>query len=174
VTTLRPEPLTSERFAPYGRIVTTPGRDPDAAGPGWRWWGEATRLSGDGRAWAIGHLSLERTALRFDWAERHMRSEEVVLATGRDLVVYAGPALHPDEAERLPPLDEFHVFRVPAGSGVVLNRGVWHGAPFAADEPTSALVLLLEGTAPDDVTVVRFPETPVAVEGGVGPSQGAS
>jgi ureidoglycolate hydrolase len=56
------------------------------------------------------------------------------------------------------------VFRVPAGSGVVLDRGVWHGAPFAAGEKTSAIVLILEGTGRDDLTLMRFPETPVDVE----------
>jgi ureidoglycolate lyase len=168
VTTLEVEALTAEAFAPFGELIATPGRDPDATGGGWRWWGEESLLAGDGRAWGIGHLELAATALHIDWAERHMRSAEVVLASGGDLLVYVGPPHHREAPERLPPLEEFRVFRLPRGNGVVLDKGVWHGAPFARDGATSALVLLLEGTGRDDVTVVRFPDTPIEVRDELG------
>jgi ureidoglycolate hydrolase len=125
-------------------------------------------LSGDGRPWGLGYLDLRPVDPAFDWAERHMRTLEAILATADDLLVYVGPSEHPEEPDRLPALDRFRAFRVPAGSGVVMDRGVWHGAPFAARGPTPALVLIQEGTGRHDVTVVRFPETPVPIEAGSG------
>jgi ureidoglycolate lyase len=163
VTTLRVEPLTPGSFEPFGEIIAAPSRSPDASGPGWQWWGETTLLTGDGRAWGIGHLALGAAELEFDWAERHMRTKEVVIATSGDLLVYVAPALHPDEPSRLPPLDDFRVFRVPAGVGVALAAGVWHGAPLAAGDRGAALVLLQEGTGREDVTMVRFADSPVTV-----------
>jgi ureidoglycolate lyase len=156
------EPVSREAFAPFGRVLETPGRAEDASGPGWRWWGEMTTLATDGRAWTIGWLDLRPSSAEFDWAERHMRSPEGVVATTGDLFVYVAPPEHPEEPDRLPPLDRFRVFRVPAGTGVVLDPGVWHGAPLAEAE-TTAMVLLLEGTGKDDVSVVRFEDTPVTV-----------
>ena len=163
MTALPLEDLNAAEFEPYGRVVELPSESPHAEGPGWRWWGEILALEGDGRSWGVGYLELAPTPLFFDWAERHMRSREAVIATSGDLGVYVGPADHPEEPERIPPRERFRVFRVRSGSAVVLEPAVWHGAPFALDGPASALVLLLEGTGRDDVTIVRFDQDPVAI-----------
>ncbi len=161
---LKVRELSPEGFAPYGRVVEAPPRPADASGPGWTWWAETALLSGDGRPWGLGYLTLEPTDLRFDWAERHMRTLEAVFPAGGDAFVYVGPPDHPEKPQRLPSFERFEVFRVPAGKGVVMDRGVWHGAPFATDAPSGAIVLILEGTGRSDVTLARFPDTPVAFE----------
>jgi ureidoglycolate hydrolase len=156
--------LTREAFEPFGRVIQRPARDHDATGPGWSWWAETHLLHGDGRRWGIGYLDLEPARLRFDWAERHMRTLEAIVPLGGDCLVYVAPPDHPDEPGRLPPFDRFQVFRVTAGSGVVMDPGVWHGAPLADGGPTQAMVLILEGTGQEDVTMVRFEETPVEIQ----------
>jgi ureidoglycolate lyase len=164
--TLKVRELSAEAFAPFGRVIRSPSRPSDASGPGWSWWAETVLLAGDGRPWGVGYLDLEPTELRFDWAERHLRTLEAIIPTGGDVFVYTGPREHPDDPGRLPPFERFEVFRVPAGQGVVMDRGVWHGAPFAAGGRTGAVVLIQEGTGRSDVTLVRFPDTPVAFEEG--------
>lgn len=154
------EPLTEEAFAPFGTVLSQPAADSAADGSGWHWWGEVAALPNDGRRWAFGYLALEPAPLTIDWAEHHLRSPEVVLASGSEIAVYVAPR-GPSQS---PPLEELRVFAVPPGCGVVLDPGVWHGAPLALAGPTSAFVLLLEGTGRDDVTVVRFPDSPIAVE----------
>jgi hypothetical protein len=42
---------------------------------------------------------------------------------------------------------------------------VWHGAPLAEGGRARAIVLLLEGTGHEDVTVVRFEDEPVGIDG---------
>src|SRR5215211_5339757 len=155
--------LTPGAFAPFGEVIDQPGRMPDATGPGWQWWGETALLAADSRPYGIGYLALQPTDLRFDWAERHMRSPEMLIPTD-DCLVYVGPPEHPEEPELLPPLDRFQVFRVRQGQGVLLHPGVWHGAPLAIDRPLNVVVLLLQGTGASDTSVVRFGETPVEID----------
>jgi ureidoglycolate hydrolase len=162
--TLPVRALTPQAFAPFGRVIAPPERGEDAEGPGWRWWAETVLLDGDERPWGVGYLDLQPAAPRFDWAERHLRTLEAVIPVAGDCLLYVAPAEHVDEPGRPPALDRFNVFGIPAGCGVVLDRGVWHGAPLADGGPARAIVLILEGTGHDDVTVVRFEATPVAIE----------
>ena len=156
--------LTADAFRPYGRVIERPARDRDANGPGWTWWAETVLLEGDGRPWGVGYLDLEPAAPRVDWAERHMRTPETIVPISGACLVYVAPADHPDEPERLPPLDRFEVFRVPPGSGVVMDRAVWHGAPLADGGAARAIVLIHEGTGRDDVTLVRFEDAPIEID----------
>ena len=156
--------LSADAFRPYGRVIDRPDRERDAAGPGWDWWAETVMLEGDGRPWGVGYLDLEPSDPRFDWAERHMRSLETIVPVSGSCLVYVAPPEHPEEPDRLADFDRFEVFRVPPGTGVVMDAGVWHGAPLADGGPARAIVLILEGTGRDDVTVVRFEEDPVEID----------
>jgi len=163
--------LTPDAFAPFGEVIGQPPRAADASGPGWQWWGETALLAADtgsaegrgGRPYGIGYLDLQPAELRFDWAERHMRSAEMLIPAG-DCLVYVGPPEHPAEPGLAPPLDRFQVFRVRQGQAVLLYPGVWHGAPLAIDRPVNVVVLLLAGTGASDTSLVRFSESPVGIE----------
>lgn len=171
MTVLVAEELTADAFADLGHVIDRPPRDHDADGPGWQWWAETSALRSDGRPWTFGYLNLTTSPLRFDWAERHLRTQEVVVAGSSDILMYVAAPVA-GEPDRLPPLDSFRVFRVPAGRALVMEPGVWHGAPLTLDLDSNALVLLLEGTGRDDVTVVRFSDTPVEIEVRGGTSDG--
>jgi ureidoglycolate lyase len=157
--------LTPAAFAPFGRVIQRPGRTVDASGPGWQWWAETMLLATDGRPFGVGYLDLQPAALRFDWAERHISTPEMLVPLSSACLVYAGPAEPREPAGQLPPLDSFRVFRVRPGTGVVLNPGVWHGAPLAEGAATQVMCLILQHTGRDDVTLVRFPDQAVAIEG---------
>jgi ureidoglycolate lyase len=163
MTTLRVRELTPEAFAPYGDVIRLPARGEDASGPGWRWWAETVSLPTDGRSFGVGYLDLSGSPMRFGWAERHLRSVEVVLPLAGDCLLYVGPAERLEQPDAIVERERFEVFRLHPGTGVAMRAGVWHGAPLS-QTPSSALVLLLEGTGRDDVTVVRFEDDPVGVE----------
>ena len=161
---LKIEDLTVEAFISFGEVIMQPTRAHDAAGPGWTWWGENHLLAGGDRNYAIGYLDLHPAELAFDWAERHMHSDELLIPMGWDCLVYVGPPDYPEEPTRLPPLERFRVFHLRQGQGVLLSKGVWHGAPLALDKPLNVVVLLLKDTGRVDGHVVRFEETPVQIE----------
>jgi ureidoglycolate hydrolase len=78
--------------------------------------------------------------------------------------VYVGPPDDLDQPTHLPDLERFRVFRLREGQGVLLGKGVWHGAPMALDKPLNVTVLLLKDTGKVDGHVVRFEDTPVQIE----------
>jgi ureidoglycolate lyase len=155
--------LTPDSFAPFGQLIAQPAGAPSATGPGWQWWGELALLVADGRPFGIGYLDLQPAELRFDWAERHMRSSEMLIPAGGDCLVYVGPPDHLETPDRLPALDRFQAFRLRQGQAVVLKPGVWHGAPLAIDRPLNVVVLLLQGSGANDTSLVRFTDTPVEI-----------
>ncbi len=156
--------LTPSAFAPFGSVIEQPERPRDAGGPGWQWWGEMVNMAGGDRPYAIGFLDLQPVARRFDWAERHMQTDELLAPLHAGCLVYVAPPEHLDEPDHLPALDHFQVFRVRQGQAVLLNKGVWHGAPLADDRSTNVLVILKHNTSDGDIHLVRFEETPVSVE----------
>src|SRR5690349_2582792 len=109
------ENLTAQAFAPFGAVIEQPKRPTDASGSGWQWWGEMVNLAGGDRPYSIGYLDLQPAPLRFDWAERHMHSDELLTPLGGDCLVYVGPPDHPDEPAHLADLNRFRVFRVCKG-----------------------------------------------------------
>jgi ureidoglycolate hydrolase len=93
-----------------------------------------------------------------------MHSDELLIPMGEDCLVYVAPPDYPDEPDRLPPFERFRVFRLRRGQGVLLGKGVWHGAPMALDKPLNVAVLLLKDTGKVDGHVVKFEETPIQIE----------
>jgi ureidoglycolate hydrolase len=156
-TELAVSPLDPETFARYGTVLEQPARAHDAEGPGWRWWAETATLAATGSAYGIGFLDLRPAPLRFDWAERHERSPEMIVALAGSCLVYVSAAAPEREAPGM-----FEVFRLGSGQGVILAPGVWHGAPLAVDGPSAAIVLLRERTGIEDTVIVRFGEVPIA------------
>lgn len=157
------EELSPESFAAFGQVIEQPPRPNDASGPGWRWWGENLLMAGGERNYAVGYLALEPTALCFDWAERHMHTDELVIPLAGDCMVYAAPSGFPAELGRMPPLESFRAFRVRLGQAVLFGKGVWHGAPLALDRATQAIVLLLHGTGQQDAHIIRFTDRAIEV-----------
>ena len=157
--------LTAEAFAPFGSIIEQPTRSSDGGGSGWSWWGDLATLPGQEHAYALGYLDLQPVApRRFDWAERHQFSPELLVPTGGDCVIHVAPADHPDELDRLPSLDRFQLFRVRVGQAVLLKPKVWHGAPLAVDQALKVVVLLYKNTGSDNTSVVQFAQGVIEAE----------
>lgn len=150
--------LTPQAFEPYGRVIQQPAADADASGEGWQWWGEAAQVPPSDQPYAVGFLALEPASLAFDWAEYHLQSKETIVPLGDECLLYVGaPGKEPDWAR-------FDVFRIRRGQGVILDEGVWHGAPMATAGPLSALVLLRQGTGDRDTYKATYSGGPIEIE----------
>lgn len=158
--------LTPEAFAPFGDVIEQPDRPADGGGPGWQWWGGVSILPVEARPYGIGYLDLKPVAeTRFDWAERHEFTPELLVPTGGECLIHVAPPDFPDKLDQLPPLERFQIFRLRPGQAVLLKPKVWHGAPLALHEPTHVVVLLYKDTGSSNTSVVRFDGVIEAVTG---------
>jgi ureidoglycolate hydrolase len=149
--------LTRETFAPYGSVIRHPASEADASGEGWRWWSEVAQVPSSETPYTVGFLALEPADLSFDWAEYHLQSKETIIPLGEECLVYVGaPGAEPD-------WERFQVFRIRKGQGVILDEGVWHGAPLATSGSLSALVLLRQGTGDHDTYKADHPGGPIGI-----------
>lgn len=85
-------------------------------------------------------------------AECHSYSPDIILPLDGDIIYYAAPASPTPRPELL------RAFRVPRGTMVCLQAGVWHQSAFAAqEEAVHALVGLPQCTYMNDTTRMEFP-----------------
>jgi ureidoglycolate lyase len=141
--------LTLESFARYGTFANliNPRAEKLGAEP-IEFYRDMARLDLGGRTIAL--FSTCRVCKRppvVDVTEFHHGTGEGILPLG--------PATPVGEV----PLDRIEIFRVPKGTFVSLNPGVWHHAPFAhIADVANVLIVLPERTYAIDCHVTEIPE----------------
>ncbi|NLJ85864.1 MAG: hypothetical protein GX322_05435 [Firmicutes bacterium] len=107
---------------------------------------------------AFNPLVIQPRPLSFNVAEIHERTEEVFGGFTRDVCFHVAPA-----GAKTPPIEQFEVFRLPAGWWARLKRGVWHHGPFViGHESTVGMVVLPPHTYTNDCHVVQL-EKPIHI-----------
>lgn len=142
MTTIRIEPVTAEAFAAFGDLLT-PRATPDRminAGRCERHHALATVETGGGEA-IISIFRSEAVSLPYDCTllERHPLGSQAFMPLGPDPWM---SVVAPDEGGRP---GRPRAFLVPAGTGVNLRAGVWHGVLTPLDRPADFLVVDREG-----------------------------
>lgn len=149
--------MTVENFKVYGSFSTminpaTPRLGPEPI----EFYRDMEQLS-LGQA-NIASFSVTRVAKRpFEIAklEFHNNSGEGILPLDGDVLIHVALATRNGEV----PLDRIEVFRVPKGTLVILQPGVWHHAPFSQfSDHVNVLVVLPERTYAKDCIVYVIPE----------------
>lgn len=155
--TVKVEKLSSDKFSPFGfyaRLV-----NPAAAKIGARpieFFRDMVQQDLGGNALvSFSTCRVEKRPMRVDVTEYHSRCGEGCLPLDNDILIHVGPATPNGSGA---PLDQIRVFRVPRGTMVVLRPGVWHHAPFTANnKPANVLIVLPERTYANDCFVVELP-----------------
>ena len=150
------EPLSSERFAPFGEIVQSPkqsGRDYFNNG------------LDNARPHANADLSiakinpLENLPLIVHTMERHPHSSQtfIPIRAGRYLVIVA-----PDGDNDRPDLEQVRVFVSDSSVGITYRRGVWHHGMTVLDTPAEMAILMWCDNGQEDEEFIDV-ESPFSV-----------
>ncbi len=149
---VRPERLGEAGVEPWQR-VTLPTRPSDVGNEvGDHWAGVAVmRIEGEVD---VGVMRVRQRPTKYDSMERHLRTPELIVALDGAVLL---PVSVDAESGDGPDIDRLRVLRVDQGSGVLLERGVWHAIPFPLDAPVNCLVVFRRNTASDDLEVKSLP-----------------
>ena len=156
--TIKAEALSVDAFLPFGFYANM--IDPDAqkfGSPPIEFFRDMIQqeLGGESSV-SFSTCRVEKREPIIDVSEYHSKTAEGLMPLDNDVLIHVGPAV-PGGAPV--PLDEMRVFVVPNGTFVVLNRGVWHHAPFAYNsDSANVLVVLPERSYANDCTVMESSE----------------
>lgn len=148
---IRIEPLTAERFAPFGRFYNMD--DP----AGYALEGAIHKFYPDRiRDAYTGHVGFSAIRVRkpermvVDSIEYHTTTSEIIMPLNDDMILHVAPA-----SAGTPVTQYTQAFRVPCGTMVQINAAIWHLCPLPAEkEELRALIILPECTYANDCTVV--------------------
>ncbi len=148
------EELTLEAYKPFGTFVNMINPDTEAIG------GAPIQFFRDMALLPIQHprslpsfsvCRVEKRPLIVDTTEMHTFTAEGNLPLDADALIHVAPATPNGEC----PKDRIRVFRVPRGTFVTMNAGVWHHAPFAYKaDVLNMLIVLPERTYANDCLVI--------------------
>jgi ureidoglycolate hydrolase len=139
---LKPEHITQENFAPFGKIVTAPTAQPTSQAYDYKFWSDLADYHVSGET-EIGRCTVYlQPRQEISGLERHMRTPEILIPVDAPFI--------------LPLFDDargtVQAFRVNVGEAVVINAGVWHGASLPVGKKESTyFVIFRKGTPHEDV-----------------------
>lgn len=152
--TAKIEELSLEAFKPFGTFVNMINPDTEAIGE------NPVKFFRDMAPLAAVHprslpsfsiCRVEKRPLVVDVTEMHTFTAEGNLPLDADALIHVAPAT----PNGVCPKDRIRIFRVPQGTFITMNAGVWHHAPFAhGADVLNMLIVLPERTYANDCLVV--------------------
>lgn len=138
---LKVQPMTRERFAPFGVLIDSRGSVEIDLGKG------APSLTGATSEWR---------PFRFDFMARHRRTMQVFspLVSSQSVIAVAPP-----NKRSAPDVERVAAFLVDGRLPYAYHKGTWHTPPFPLKEWASYLVVDRAGTLDDDWELVDLKVT---------------
>lgn len=147
--------LTLENFSPYGTFMKMENPTTYKLGePPVEFYRDMLKMDVGKTNVCFSICRVEPREYIVDISEYHSHCGEANIALDNDIYIHVGPA-NTGEV----PVDEMEIFRVPKGTMVVMNPGVWHHAPFTVnDEPANVIIVLPERTYANDCIAIEIDE----------------
>lgn len=110
---IKPEELTTESFAPYGRVLEVPDHACTKQGAGWVCWSPVDFMLPDAPV-GVGIVRCGQ-APQITALERHVSREELLWTTTRDVVMAVDLPVRLGDALARPNIETTRVFRIKRG-----------------------------------------------------------
>ncbi len=149
--------LTPENFKKYGSYHAMIDPDAERLGPPpVEFYRDICRVNlGQNTTAALSVTRISQRPLVIEKLEYHNLTGEAFMPLDGEVYVHLAPA----GKSSVVPYDNIKVFCIPKGTMVTIHPGVWHAAPFAAEqERVNVLNILPERTYENDCHMVIFSE----------------
>ncbi|MEI6875451.1 MAG: ureidoglycolate lyase [Spirochaetota bacterium] len=135
--------LSVEGFKPYGWALLRPDKPADIESASLRYWHDMVDLSNLGRLGTMGFMQMKRIPISCVTLQALPNSIEMYLSLdGKPSLFFVAPG---DRSGKAPDEARIEAFILEGGGSVIVEKGIWHVAPFPLSE-TSDFALGLHNT----------------------------
>ena len=141
---IEPQRLSVAAFRSFGWALLRPDQPPDIENQSLRYWHDMVDLSNLGPLGTMGFMQMKRQPIACTTLQALPNSIGVYLSLdGKPSVFFVAP----DRGKGMTAPDEagLRAFIIEGGAGVVVEKGIWHVAPFPLSE-TADFALALHNT----------------------------
>ena len=133
-------------FSSYGQILDIRNINPSNITPELRFW-NALNIGEITGAVSFSILESSNRSVFCDTLECHMETTETLVPLDGNISFFIARS----SASNSPDIDTVKCVRIPACTGVTLNRGIWHYLPIVERDPVKILIVFAAGTPEKDM-----------------------
>lgn len=139
--------VTSQNFAKFGKVVSTPTGEPTSQRPDYKFWSDIADYLIEGET-EIGICTVYAQAAReISGVERHLRTPEILIPIDAPFIL---PVLLDGED-----VSNVEAFQVNPGEVVIIDKGVWHAACLPAGKAESSYFVIFRKNTPYEDVVKK-------------------
>jgi len=149
--------LTEKAFRPFGVIIDQPIRIKPAFSSEFMEYWNVTQFDTNAPM-AIIYMNLLARPLVLDSLERHTKTQELLMPI-KGISVLPVALTNKTDEHAIPSYDRIAAFLLSPQKAILLNKGVWHWAPYPLSESSSFIVIVRSETIEKDLDIKSLKES---------------
>jgi len=148
--------VTVSNFEPYGWVAgPQTGWTPSEENEIYKCWTTVSDIHFDSSDIRI--YEFPKRPFTFDWMERHLNTYEVLIPyDGNPSIIGIAKPRNSEDKEDMPIASEVDLFFWNGKDILILNKGIWHTAPFPITPKITYFVVIEKGTPTMDMIQKKF------------------
>jgi len=138
-----------------GKVIDIPEAPPLVESETVKYWGTLASFMVEGEV-EIGICIVKRGSNVMEQMERHVETPELITPIEGDFVIPVAASRNLEDPEETPRVEDVKAFYISERQAFLMDRGVWHWAPFPVGKEASFFVIFKKGTTKRDMTVKKF------------------
>ena len=147
--------LTADSFSKFGKIIDIPQSPPSVESETVKYWSTIATFMLDGEI-EVGICIVKKHSNILEFMERHVQTPELITPIEGDFILPVAVSRNLVDPEETPIAEDVEAFYINEKQAVVMNKGVWHWAPFPVREEASFFVIFKKETSKRDTVVKSF------------------
>jgi len=152
---LKAKRLTAASFSKFGKAIDIPKSPPLVETETVKYWGTIASFMVEGET-EVGICIVKKDSNIIESMERHVGTPELIAPIEGDFVIPVAASRNLEDPNETPKVEDSEAFYVNEKQAFVMDKGVWHWAPFPVGKESSFYVIFKKETTKRDMTVKKF------------------